>query len=224
MSFGPCSLCKGTRLSQTALSSKINGRNIAELSAMEVDELIEVIRVITEPVAAPIVATLTERLQHMIDIGLEYLSLNRETDTLSGGESQRIKMIKHLGSSLVDAMYVFDEPSIGVHPRDVHRLNELLQKLRDKGNTVLVVEHDPGVIKIADHVVDVGPHAGSRGGTLVFEGTFPDLLHADTLTGRHMNQGMPRTDSFRTPTGKPLLQTPVSITCKVSVSIYQLAC
>lgn len=202
MSFGPCSLCKGTRLSQTALSSKINGRNIAELSAMEVDELIEVIRAITDPVAAPIVATLTERLQHMIDIGLEYLSLNRETDTLSGGESQRIKMVKHLGSSLVDVMYVFDEPSIGLHPRDVHRLNELLQKLRDKGNTVLVVEHDPNVIKMADHIVDVGPHAGSRGGTIVFEGTFPDLLHADTLTGRHMNQGMPLKDSFRKPTGK----------------------
>ena len=202
MSFGPCSLCKGTRLSQTALSSKINGRNIAELSAMEVDELIEVIRAITDPVAAPIVATLTERLQHMIDIGLEYLSLNRETDTLSGGESQRIKMVKHLGSSLVDVMYVFDEPSIGLHPRDVHRLNELLQKLRDKGNTVLVVEHDPNVIKMADHIVDVGPHAGSRGGTIVFEGTFPDLLHTDTLTGRHMNQGMPLKDSFRKPTGK----------------------
>ena len=202
MSFGPCSLCKGTRLSQTALSSKINGRNIAELSAMEVDELIEVIRAITDPVAAPIVASLIERLQHMIDIGLEYLSLNRETDTLSGGESQRIKMVKHLGSSLVDVMYVFDEPSIGLHPRDVHRLNELLQKLRDKGNTVLVVEHDPDVIKMADHIVDVGPHAGSRGGTIVFEGTFPDLLHADTLTGRHMLQGLPLKDSFRKPTGK----------------------
>ena len=202
MSFGPCSLCKGTRLSQTALSSKINGRNIAELSAMEVDELIEVIRAITDPVAAPIVATLTERLQHMIDIGLEYLSLNRETDTLSGGESQRIKMVKHLGSSLVDVMYVFDEPSIGLHPRDVHRLNELLQKLRDKGNTVLVVEHDPDVIKMADHIVDVGPHAGSHGGTIVYEGNFAELLHADTLTGRHMNQGMPLKDSFRKPTGK----------------------
>ena len=202
MSFGPCSLCKGTRLSQAALSSKINGRNIAELSAMEVDELIEVIRAITDPVAEPIIATLTERLQHMIDIGLEYLSLNRETDTLSGGESQRIKMIKHLGSSLVDVMYIFDEPSIGLHPRDVHRLNELLQKLRDKGNTVLVVEHDPDVISIADHIVDVGPHAGSYGGTIVYEGNFAELLHANTLTGRHMKQGMPLKDSFRKPTGK----------------------
>ena len=161
MTFGPCPLCKGTRLVRPALSCKINGRNIAELSSMEVAELIDVIKAIKDPEAAPIVATLTERLQHLIDIGLEYLSLNRETDTLSGGESQRIKIVKHLGSSLVDVMYIFDEPSIGLHPRDVHRMNELLQKLRDKGNTVIVVEHDPDVIKIADHVVDVGPLAGS---------------------------------------------------------------
>lgn len=202
MTFGPCSLCKGTRLSPAALSSKINGRNIAELAAMEVDELIEVIRAIKDPEAAPVVATLTDRLQHLIDIGLEYLSLNRETDSLSGGESQRIKMVKHLGSSLVDVMYVFDEPSIGLHPRDVHRLNELLRKLRDKGNTVIVVEHDPDVIKIADHVVDVGPNAGSGGGTIVFEGNFADLLHADTLTGRHMKQALPLKDSFRAAKGK----------------------
>jgi excinuclease UvrABC ATPase subunit len=202
MIFGPCPLCKGTRLSQAALSSKINGRNIAELAAMEVDELIDVIRAIKAPEAAPIVATLTERLQYLIDIGLEYLSLNRETDTLSGGESQRIKMVKHLGSSLVDVMYVFDEPSIGLHPHDVHRLNEILRKLRDKGNTVIVVEHDPDVIKIADHIVDVGPHAGSGGGTIVFEGTFADLLHADTLTGVHMQQSMPFKNSFRLPKGK----------------------
>lgn len=202
MSFGPCSQCKGTRLSPLALSAKINGRNIGELMLMEIDELIEVVKAISDPVAAPIVATLTERLQNVIDIGLEYLTLNRETDTLSGGESQRIKMIKHLGSSLVEVMYVFDEPSIGLHPRDVHRLNDLLQKLRDKGNTVLVVEHDPDVIKMADHIVDVGPHAGNRGGTIVYEGSFAQLLQADTLTGRHMNQGMPIKDSFRQPTGK----------------------
>jgi excinuclease UvrABC ATPase subunit len=180
----------------------INDRNIAELSAMEIDELIEVIRAINDPIAAPMVASLIERLQHMIDIGLEYLSLSRATDTLSGGESQRIKMVKHLGSSLVDVLYVFDEPSIGMHPRDVHRLNELLQKLRDKGNTVIVVEHDPDVIKVADHVVDVGPFAGTRGGTIVFEGSFADLLNADTLTGRHMKQSMPIKSTFREPTGK----------------------
>ena len=197
MTFGPCSLCKGARLSQKALSCKINGRTIAELAAMEVDELIEVIREIKDPVATPMVENLIERLQHMIDIGLEYISLSRETDTLSGGESQRIKMVKHLGSSLVDVLYIFDEPSIGLHPRDVHRLNELLQKLRDKGNTVLVVEHDPAVIAAADHIVDVGPHAGSRGGTIVYEGSYAGLLEADTLTGKHLKQSMPIKRSFR---------------------------
>lgn len=202
MTYGPCTLCKGARLSQTVLSCMINGYNIAQLAAMEVDELIEVIRAIKDPVAAPMVDSLIERLQHMIDIGLEYLSLSRETDTLSGGESQRIKMVKHLGSSLVDVLYVFDEPSIGMHPRDVHRLNELLQKLRDKGNSVIVVEHDPDVIKVADHVVDVGPFAGTRGGTIVFEGSFADLLNADTLTGRHMRQSMPIKSSCRPAKGK----------------------
>jgi excinuclease UvrABC ATPase subunit len=202
MTFGPCNLCKGTRLSQMALSSKINGRNIAELAAMEVDDLIEVIRAIKDPVAAPMVKSLVERLQDMINIGLEYLSLNRETDTLSGGESQRIKMVKHLSSSLVDMLYIFDEPSIGLHPRDVHRLNELLQKLRDKGNTVIVVEHDRDVIKIADHVVDVGPYAGNRGGSIVYEGCFADLLHAETLTGQYMKASMPLKEHFRQAKGK----------------------
>lgn len=202
MTFGPCTLCKGARLSQMALSSRINGRNIAELAAMEVDDLIEVIRAIKDPVAAPMVKSLVERLQDMINIGLEYLSLNRETDTLSGGESQRIKMVKHLSSSLVDMMYIFDEPSIGLHPRDVHRLNELLQKLRDKGNTVIVVEHDRDVIKIADHVVDVGPYAGNRGGSIVYEGSFADLLQADTLTGQYMKETMPVKEHFRQAKGK----------------------
>ncbi len=179
----PCPLCKGARLSQATLSCRINGRNIAELSSMEIGDLIPVLREITDSVAAPMVDALVERLQHMADIGLEYLSLNRETDTLSGGESQRVKMVKHLGSSLVDVMYIFDEPSVGLHPRDVHRLNELLRKLCDKGNTVLVVEHDRDVIEGADHIVDVGPHAGTAGGEIVFEGSFQDLLKADTLTG-----------------------------------------
>jgi excinuclease UvrABC ATPase subunit len=202
MTYGPCTLCKGARLSQAALSSKINGCNIAELSAMEVDDLIEVVRAIKDPVAAPMVESLVERLQHMIDIGLEYLSLNRETDTLSGGESQRIKMVKHLSSSLVDVLYIFDEPSIGLHPRDIHRLNELLQKLRDKGNTVLVVEHDPAVIQVADHVVDVGPHAGGRGGSIVYEGSYDGLLQADTLTGKHLKQSLSIKSDFRGPKGK----------------------
>jgi excinuclease UvrABC ATPase subunit len=202
MTLGPCTLCKGTRLSQAVLSCKINGRNIAQLTAMEVDELIEVIREIKDPVAAPIVETLTERLQHLVDIGLEYLSLNRETDTLSGGESQRVKIVKHLSGSLVDVMYIFDEPSIGLHPRDVHRLNELLQKLRDKGNTVIVVEHDPEVMKVADHIVDVGPRAGSGGGRVVYEGGYEGLLDADTLTGKHIKQSMPLKDCFRSAKGR----------------------
>ena len=218
--IGPCPLCKGARLSQAALSCKINGHNIAELSAMEVGELIEVIRAIKDPVAAPMVDTLTERLQHLVDIGLEYLSLNRETDTLSGGESQRVKIVKHLSSSLMDVMYIFDEPSVGLHPRDVHRLNELLQKLRDKGNTVIVVEHDPDVIKVADHIVDVGPHAGSRGGTIVYEGSFAGLLNADTLTGKYMKQSMPIKDSFRTAKGKlPITNAKVNNLQNVSVDI-----
>jgi len=202
MTYGPCPLCKGGRVSPAALKSKINGRNIAELSALEVDELVGAIRAIQEPVVAPIVANLAEQLQYMIDIGLGYLSLNRTTDTLSGGESQRIKMVKHLGSSLVDVMYVFDEPSIGMHPRDIHRLNELLQKLRDKGNTVLVVEHDRDVIQVADHVVDVGPQAGSAGGRIVYEGSFANLLKADTLTGRFLQQSLPIKASFRPAKGK----------------------
>ncbi len=198
----PCPLCKGARLSQAALGSKIGGRNIAELSAMEIGELVPFLRKITSPVAAPILTTLVERLEHVVDIGLEYLTLNRETDTLSGGESQRIRMVKHLGSSLVDVMYIFDEPSVGLHPRDVHRLNELLQKLRDKGNTVIVVEHDPDVIKIADHVVDVGPQAGTAGGRIVFEGRYADLLRADTLTAKHLQRTLPLTDEPRRASGK----------------------
>jgi excinuclease UvrABC ATPase subunit len=201
MSEGPCTLCHGARLSQAALGVKIGSYNIADFTAMEIGELIHKVREITDPVAAPIVTSLGERLQNMIDIGLEYLNLNRETDTLSGGESQRVKMVKHLSSSLVDVMYIFDEPSVGLHPRDVHRLNELLQKLRDKGNTVIVVEHDPDVIQVADHIVDVGPQAGKRGGTIVYEGSFEKLLECDTLTGRHMKQGMPLKTKVRSHNG-----------------------
>lgn len=220
LTFGPCALCKGARLSQAALSCKINGRNIAELSAMEVSELIEVIQKINDPVAEPMVKTLTQRLQYLIDIGLEYLSLNRETDTLSGGESQRVKIVKHLSSSLMDVMYVFDEPSVGLHPRDVHRLNELLQKLRDRGNTVLVVEHDPDVIKAADHIVDVGPLAGSGGGTVVYEGSFDGLLRADTLTGKYMQHSMRIKEHFRTAKGKlPITNARINNLQNISVDI-----
>lgn len=202
ITLGPCTLCKGARLSQEVLKCKINGYNIAELASMEVGQLIDIIKAIKEPTAAPIIKTLTQRLQYLVDIGLEYLTLNRETDTLSSGESQRVKIIKHLSSSLMDVMYVFDEPSVGLHPRDVHRLNELLQQLRDRGNTVLVVEHDPDVIKVADHIVDVGPHAGNQGGEVVYEGTFKNLLNANTLTGKYMKQSVPIKSDSRSPTGK----------------------
>lgn len=199
---GPCPVCRGARLSQAALGCRINGLNIAELSSMEVGQLMRVIREIGDPVAAPVLKSLTERLQHLVDIGLDYLTLDRETDTLSGGESQRVKMVKHLSGSLVDVTYIFDEPSVGLHPRDVHRLNELLQKLRDKGNTVIVVEHDPDVIKLADHIVDVGPHAGSHGGTIVYEGSFHGLLEAGTLTGTHMKRPLQPQHDCRQPSGK----------------------
>lgn len=202
ISEGPCSGCRGARLSQAALSSRIHGRNIAEMASMEIGELLRVIREIDDAVAAPIVKSLAERLQHLVDIGLDYLTLDRETDTLSGGESQRVKMVKHLNGSLVDVTYIFDEPSVGLHPRDVHRLNELLQKLRDKGNTVIVVEHDPDVIKVADHIVDVGPLAGSRGGTIVFEGSYEDLLDSGTLTGNYMKRSIQLKEDCRQPSGK----------------------
>lgn len=199
---GPCRLCKGARLSQAALSCKINGYNIAELSSMEVGKLIHIVKDLIDPNAKSMIDMLTERLQHLVDIGLEYLTLDRPTDTLSGGESQRVKIVKHLSSSLVDVMYIFDEPSIGLHPRDIHRMNELLQKLRDKGNTVIVVEHDPDVIKVADHVVDIGPHAGTQGGMVVFEGVYDDLLETDTLTGTFLKKSLPIKNNFRTAKGE----------------------
>jgi excinuclease UvrABC ATPase subunit len=220
LTLGPCSLCKGARLSQAALSCLINGRNIAELSALEVDELIEVVKEIKDAAASSIIQTLTERVQNLIDIGLEYLSLNRETSTLSGGESQRVKIVKHLSSSLTDVLYIFDEPSIGLHPRDVHRLNELLLKLRDKGNTVLVVEHDLEVIKVADYIVDVGPHAGSEGGKIVYEGSYEGLVQADTLTGKFSKQVHSIKEQFRAAKGKlPVKHAKLNNLQDVSVEI-----
>lgn len=220
MTMGACSECHGSRLSQTILKCKINGYNIADMANMEITELIKVVKGIKEPVAAPMVKTLIERLSHLVDIGLEYLSLNRETDTLSGGESQRVKIVKHLSSSLMDVMYIFDEPSVGLHPRDVHRMNELLQKLRDKGNTVIVVEHDPDVIKVADHIVDVGPNAGKKGGEIVYEGSYVNLLKAKTLTGTHIKEKISIKDSFRTATGKlPIKNAKANNLKNVSVDI-----
>jgi excinuclease UvrABC ATPase subunit len=220
MTMGPCPLCKGARLSQAALGCKINGRNIAQLSATEVDELIPVIKEITIPGAAPLVKELTNRLQQLVNIGLEYLSLDRATDTLSGGESQRVKLVKHLTSGLVDAMYIFDEPSVGLHPRDVHRMNELLQSLRDKGNTVIVVEHDPAVMKVADHIVDMGPRAGSEGGRVVYEGSYAGLGKTNTLTAQFLQRNVALKDEFRKAKGKlPIKHARVNNLQDVSVDI-----
>ncbi|MEU8201071.1 excinuclease ABC subunit UvrA [Streptosporangium sp. NPDC049046] len=196
-----CPLCAGARLNQAALACRIGGRNIAELAAMEVRHLVGVIAEIDAPVAATMVPAILKRLRHLVTIGLGYLSLDRPTPTLSGGESQRIKMVKHLGSSLTDMTYIFDEPTIGLHPRDVTRMNELLRELRDKGNTVLVVEHDRDVIEVADHVVDVGPRAGTHGGEIVYQGGVEGLRRARTLTGRHLRRNPPLKASFREPTG-----------------------
>ena len=199
---GPCPACKGARLNKAVLSCTVNGHNIAELSSMEVGDLIGVMQEIKNAAAKEIVGDLVRRLQNLVDMGLDYLTLNRETDTLSGGEAQRVKLVKHLGSSLIDVMYIFDEPSVGLHPRDIHRLNKLLQKLRDMGNTVLVVEHDPDVIKVADHVVDLGPHAGTRGGEVVYQGSYTGLLQADTLTGKSLQANMPVKSAFRQAKGQ----------------------
>lgn len=195
-----CPECQGKRYNNSILESKLFGYSVADLTAMQVDELLPIIKRIETPEVEPVVNSLIERLSDLINIGLEYISLDRETSTLSGGESQRVKMVKHLTSSLTDVLYIFDEPSIGLHTRDVHRLNELLKKLRDKGNTVIVVEHDPEVIKVADHIVDVGPFAGSKGGTITFEGPYEDLLDSDTLTGQYISKNLPLKMEVHEPT------------------------
>lgn len=196
-----CPACQGARLNQAVLNCKIGGCNIAELSDMEVTNLIDFLKDFTNPVAMKVAANLIERLEHLVEIGLGYLSLSRETSTLSGGESQRVKMIRHLGNSLTEMLYILDEPSVGLHARDVARLNGLLKKLRDKGNTVLVVEHDPDVIAIADHIIDLGPKAGTHGGQVVFEGSYADLKQAGTLTGQFLKQHFPIKQKVRQPTG-----------------------
>lgn len=183
-----CPICNGKRLHPRVYDCLINGYNIADLTSMQIDELVKVIKEINNPEAEPLVNGILEKLNNIIEIGLGYLTLDRETSSLSGGESQRIKMVKYLNSNLIDLMYIFDEPSIGLHPRDVHKLNNLLIKLRDKGNTVIVVEHDPDVIKISDHIVDVGPRAGRYGGTVVYEGSYKNLLTSGTLTGDALNK------------------------------------
>ncbi len=202
VTFTGCPECGGTRLSEAARSSKIKGINIADACAMQISDLAEWVNGLAEPSVAPLLAALGETLDSFDEIGLGYLSLDRPSGTLSGGEAQRTKMIRHLGSSLTDVTYVFDEPTIGLHPHDVVRMNDLLLQLRDKGNTVLVVEHKPETIAIADHVVDLGPGAGSQGGEVVFEGTVELLRTSDTLTGRHLGDRASLKTSVRTPSGE----------------------
>ncbi|EHR62568.1 ATP-binding cassette domain-containing protein [Saccharomonospora cyanea] len=201
VTFTACPECDGTRLSKEARSSKIAGISIADACAMQISDLAEWVRGIDEPSVKPLLDTLRHTLDSFVEIGLGYLSLDRPSGTLSGGEAQRTKMIRHLGSALTDVTYVFDEPTIGLHPHDIQRMNNLLLRLRDKGNTVLVVEHKPETIAIADHVVDLGPGAGSAGGTVCFEGTVEELRDSDTLTGRHLGDRAALKETVRKPTG-----------------------
>ncbi|MFE9170226.1 ATP-binding cassette domain-containing protein [Streptomyces kebangsaanensis] len=201
VTFTACPGCDGTRLSEAARSSKIEGISIADACAMQISDLAAWVRGLDEPSAAPLLATLLQTLDSFVEIGLGYLSLERPSGTLSGGEAQRVKMIRHLGSSLTDTTYVFDEPTTGLHPHDIQRMNDLLLRLRDKGNTVLVVEHKPETIAIADHVVDLGPGAGTAGGTVCFEGTVEGLRASGTVTGRHFDDRARLKEAVRKPTG-----------------------
>ncbi|MGY0499089.1 ATP-binding cassette domain-containing protein [Nocardia sp. FBN12] len=197
VTFGTCPDCDGTRLSAEARSSKINGISIADACAMQITDLAEWVKEVDDPSVAPLLESLRQTLDSFVEIGLGYLSLSRSSGTLSGGEAQRVKMIRHLGSSLTDVTYVFDEPTAGLHPHDIQRMNGLLLRLRDKGNTVLVVEHKPETIVIADHIVDLGPAAGSKGGTICFEGSVAGLRASDTVTGRHFDDRASVKDTVR---------------------------
>ena len=199
--FTDCPACDGTRLNDVARSSLIDGKSIADCSRMQISDLADWLRTLESPGAKPMIEQLGAVLQNFVRIGLGYLSLDRESATLSGGEAQRTKMVRHLGSSLTDVTYVFDEPTIGLHAHDVQQMNDLLSRLRDKGNTVLVVEHEPEVMRIADHVVDMGPGAGSHGGEIVYEGSFDGLAASGTLTGQHLDQQQGLKESARQPTG-----------------------
>ncbi|MCM6772372.1 excinuclease ABC subunit UvrA [Nocardia sp. CDC159] len=201
VTFQTCPDCDGTRLNEGARSSKIKGRSIADACAMQISDLAEWVAGLKEPSVAPLLASLRHTLDSFVEIGLGYLSLDRPAGTLSGGEAQRVKMIRHLGSALTDVTYVFDEPTAGLHPHDIQRMNELLLRLRDKGNTVLVVEHKPETIAIADHIVDLGPGAGAAGGTVCFEGTVDKLRTSGTVTGRHFDDRAALRETLRKPTG-----------------------
>jgi excinuclease UvrABC ATPase subunit len=201
VAFSPCPDCGGTRLSEAARSSKIAGKSIADACAMQISDLAEWVSALDAPSVAPLLASLRHTLDSFVEIGLGYLSLDRPSGSLSGGEAQRTKMIRHLGSSLTDVTYIFDEPTVGLHPHDIQRMNALLLRLRDKGNTVLVVEHKPEAIAIADHIVDLGPGAGTAGGRIVYQGDVSGLRHADTPTGRHLGDRATLKANVRQPTG-----------------------
>lgn len=198
---GVCDKCGGARLNEKALSVKIQGKNIYELCLMQFKELLDFISQINNTLVETVLEQIKTRLEYLINIGVGYLNLSRETATLSGGEAQRVKLAKQLGSSLTEMLYILDEPSVGLHPRDVHLVNELFIKLKDEGNSVLVVEHDPDVIKIADHIIDIGPHAGSKGGEIVYQGDFHGLKKSDTLTGKFLNTPIERKNAFRKSSG-----------------------
>ena len=199
---GRCPACQGARLNPQALSVKVNGYNIAQLANLEVRDLKEVLYEIQNSRAAPILSSLRDGLQNLLTLSLGYLTLDRPTTSLSAGEAQRIKMVRHLGSSLTDLTYIFDEPTIGLHPRDIQGLNQLIRKFCDLGNTVLVVEHDPDVIAIADHVIDLGPGAGAQGGQIVYQGSLAGLMNADTITGYFLRHTPPMKHIFRKPDGQ----------------------
>ncbi|MDG4781039.1 excinuclease ABC subunit UvrA [Micromonospora sp. WMMD961] len=220
VTFTTCGDCGGTRLNAAALSSRIAGHSIADCSAMQISDLATFVRGIDDPEVAPLIVNLRDLLESLVEIGLGYLSLDRESATLSGGEAQRVKMVRHLGSSLSDVTYVFDEPTVGLHPHDIARMNDLLLRLRDKGNTVLVVEHKPETIAIADHVVDLGPGAGTDGGRICFTGDVPGLRHSDTLTGRHLDHRVTVRADVRPPTGQlPIRQADLHNLRDVDVDI-----
>lgn len=200
--FDACPECEGSRLNAAARAVTLAGHRIGECAVMQISDLTDVIAEIDDAAVGPLVTSLSATLHNLVEIGLGYLSLNRESGTLSGGEAQRVKMVRHLDSALTDLTYVFDEPTIGLHAHDIARMITLLRRLRDKGNTVLVVEHDPDVIAAADHVVDLGPGAGTQGGRIVYQGSVEGLWQSDTTTGRHLHRRQPVKDAVRTPTGQ----------------------
>ncbi len=224
VTFTTCPECDGTRLSAEARSSKIKGINIADACAMQISDLAAWVSKLDKQSVAPLLDALQATLDSFVDIGLGYLSLERPSGTLSGGEAQRVKMIRQLGSSLTDVTYVFDEPTIGLHPHDIERMNELLLRLRDKGNTVLVVEHKPETIAIADHVVDLGPGAGTDGGEVVFEGTVEGLRKSDTITGRHLDDRATLKETVRTPRARSRSAAPALTTYRTSTSTFHSVC